>query len=147
MADKDPWPEINEETSPKPVQWREWSEVVAGFLAIVMVPLFPLFGLYGALVSLSTNDILSFTLSVLFMLVAGLSIVHALNGRNRNIWLVSVIALVLIYQLDEWERKNSSKEFCQKYVQENCIRNNEGEIERPNATLRCAENVGEDFNF
>ena len=89
MADKDPWSDIKEETIPKPIRRKEWTEVVAGLLAIVMVPLFPLFGLYGALVSLSAHNILSFALAVLFMVVAGLSLFHALNGRHRLIWVVS----------------------------------------------------------
>jgi len=95
----------------------------------------------------ASNDILSYLLSVLYIIVSVLSILHAFRGRYRNVWLVSVIAMVLVYQLDKWERMDSSFEFCEKYVRDNCVRNSKGEIDCPNKTFRCVDAAGEDFKF
>ena len=76
-----------------------------------------------------------------------MSMLHAYSGRHRKVWFISVIAIVLVYQLDKWERNNSSLEFCQKYVRDSCVRNSDGEIDCPNKTFRCEEVVGEEFKF
>jgi hypothetical protein len=140
MTDYDPWVHGDKVSAPRN---SNNSRIVAGIFALIMVPLSPLFGVYGALTALSLGLVLKFSISILFIVAAGLSVWHAFTGRHYKSWSTCIVAIVFISLLDAWVGHRRDIAFCEKYVIENCTRSSDGKIECPNTTFMCAEKLGE----
>ena len=144
MTNYDPWVDGEKVSVPNS---NITSRIVAGIFALIMLPLTPFFGIYGAFVAISLGHVLKFSISILFIVIAGLSVWHALTGRHNRSWLSCIVAIVIFSLLDAWLSHQRDIEFCENYAIDNCSRSSDGEIKCQNPSFNCAEKLGDDFKY